>query len=121
MTHPVLSRVSPEKVNQEIADSKELLEARLGCEVRDFAFPFGKPRDCGQIGAERLSRLGLRSAMTTIVGVNQPGADRFRLRRVVQGEESSLAMFAYRLQRLFFHPWDEELNGDRNTGSPAAS
>ena len=112
MTHPVMSRVSPETLDYEIAASKALVEARLSCDVRDFAFPFGKPKDCGQIDANTLTRLGLRSAMTTIVGVNQPGTDCFRLRRMVQGDESSLAMFAYRLQRLFFHPVDEELNGN---------
>ncbi len=121
MTHPVLSRVSPEEWNRQIADSKALIEARLGCEVRDFAFPFGKPKDCGAIAAEKLSRLGLRSAMTTIIGINQPGTDCFRLRRMVQGEESSLAMFAYRLQRLFFHPVDEELNGNMSPAARAAS
>ena len=47
--------------------------------------------------------------MTTILGVNEPGHDRFRLRRMVQGDELSIAMFAYRLQRLFFRPVDEEL------------
>ena len=79
--------------------------------MEDFAFPFGKPADCGAIGANVLSALGLRTAMTTIVGVNEPGADSFRLRRMVQGEEPSIAMFAFRLQRLFFRPADEELTG----------
>ncbi len=108
-THPVLSRLTPDALQREVAESKCLIENRLDAMVEDFAFPFGKPRDCGTIGAKLLSSLGLRTAMTTIVGTNQPGTDRFRLRRMVQGEELSIAMFAYRLQRLFFHPVDEEL------------
>ena len=119
MTHPVLSRVSPEGVAREVSDSKSLIEARLQCEVRDFAFPFGKSKDCGSIGRNILSRLGLESAITTIVGVNQPGIDCFRLRRMVQGEESSIALFAYRLQRLFFNPVDEELSS--SISEPALS
>ena len=109
MTHPVLSRLTPDAVRQEVAESKWLIENRLGVQVDDFAFPFGKPRDCGSIGRAALSQLGLNTAMTTILGVNEPGGDTFRLRRMVQGNESSIAMFAYRLQRLFFHPQDEEL------------
>jgi peptidoglycan/xylan/chitin deacetylase (PgdA/CDA1 family) len=108
MTHPVLSRLDPDAMRAEVVDSKRLIENRLDMHVSDFAFPFGKPRDCGTIGASTLQEFGLKTAMTTIVGVNQPGADLFRMRRMVQGNEVSLSMFAYRLQRLFFHPVDEE-------------
>jgi peptidoglycan/xylan/chitin deacetylase (PgdA/CDA1 family) len=109
MTHPVLSRLAPDAMQREVAESKCLIEDRLDFTVEDFAFPFGKPRDCGTIGARLLSTLGLRTAMTTILGINVPGTDRFRLRRMVQGDELSIAMFACRLQRLFFCPMDEEL------------
>jgi peptidoglycan/xylan/chitin deacetylase (PgdA/CDA1 family) len=109
VTHPVLSRLAPDAVEREVAESKSVIENRLGSSVEDFAFPFGKARDCGTIGAKLLSDLGLRTAMTTILGINQPGTDKFRLRRMVQGDEPSIAMFAYRLQRLFFYRLDEEL------------
>ncbi len=109
MNHPVLSRLSRDAVRREVAESKWLIENRLNVTVNDFAFPFGKPKDCGSIGAETFEQLGLQTAMTTIVGINEPGCNRYRLRRIVQGNETSLAMFAYRLQRLFFHPEDEEL------------
>ncbi len=108
MTHPVLSRITPDDVQREVAESKGLIEERLGVQVDDFAFPFGKPADCGAIGAKFLSQSGLRTAMTANTGVNEPGADRFRLRRMVQGEDPSIAMFAYRLQELFFRPEREE-------------
>jgi len=114
MSHPVLSRLTAEAVRREVAESKWLIESRLDVKVDDFAFPFGKAKDCGAIGAEALSALGFRTAMTTILGVNGPGTDPFRLRRMVQGEEPSTAMFAYRLQRLFFHPMDEELTAASN-------
>ena len=109
MTHPVLSRLTPDALQREVAESKWLIENRLDAGVEDFAFPFGKPPDCGAVGAKVLSALGLRTAVTTIVGINEPGADRFQLRRMVQGEDPSIAMFALRLQRLFFRSADEEL------------
>jgi peptidoglycan/xylan/chitin deacetylase (PgdA/CDA1 family) len=109
MTHPVLRQLTSDAVQREIAESKLLIESRLDVKVNDFAFPFGKSRDCGTIGVEVLSALGFRSAMTTILGINGPETDSFRLRRMVQGDEPATAMFAYRLQRLLFHPVDEEL------------
>jgi peptidoglycan/xylan/chitin deacetylase (PgdA/CDA1 family) len=109
MTHPVLSRLTPDAAQREVVESKWLIENRLGVPVEDFAFPFGKPGDCGSIGSGALLQAGISTAVTTVVGVNQPGGNLFRLRRMVQGNETSLAMFAYRLQRLFFHPSDEEL------------
>jgi Polysaccharide deacetylase len=108
MTHPVLSRLTSDALQREVAESKWLIEHRVNVQVEDFAFPFGKPKDCGLIGAETLSQLGLNTAMTTIVGINEPGADTFRLRRMVQGDELSVGMFAYRLQRQFFYSEDEE-------------
>jgi len=111
VSHPVLSRLSPEVLRQELVESKSLIEDRVDGVVDDFAFPFGKSRDCGTIGSKVLSALGFRTAVTTILGVNQPNTDRFRLRRMVQGDEPSIAMFAFRLQRLFFCPADEESAG----------
>jgi len=111
MTHPVVSRLTPDALSREVGDSKALMENRLGVQTGDFAFPFGKPGDCGSIGGQVLSALGFRTAMTTIMGINQTGADKFRLRRMVQGEESSVAMFACRLQEILFRPIDEELAG----------
>lgn len=119
MTHPVLSRLTPDAVRREVGESKWLIENRLGVQVENFAFPFGKPKDCGSIGADALSQLGIRTALTTIVGVNEPGGNTFRLRRMVQGNETSIAMFAYRLQRLFFHPLDEELDVAQDNGVQA--
>jgi len=110
MTHPVASRLGPEELRKEVAESKRLIEQRLSSGVDEFAFPFGKPRDCGNAAATLLAELGFRTALTTIVGVNRPGADLFRLRRLVIGDDPSISMFAFKLHQLFFHPVDEELS-----------
>ena len=109
MTHPVTSRLTPESAKSEISMSKSLIEQRLDSEVDEFAFPFGKSRDCGAVDASVLKRLGFQTALTTIVGVNQTDSDPYRLRRLVIGDDPSLAMFAFNLHRLFFHSVDEEL------------
>ena len=108
MTHPVASRLRPEVLKQEVCESKRLIEDRLTDSVADFAFPFGKPQDCGTVGAAFLQPLGFRTALTTIVGVNTSGADAFRLRRMNIGGDCTVATFALALQSLFFSSWDEE-------------
>ncbi len=111
MTHPVASRLGAAALRDEIADSKWLIERRLKSPVDEFAFPFGKSRDCGAVGPAQLENLGFRTALTTIIGVNQPGANMFRLRRLVIGDDISIAKFALTLHQLFFHSVDEEPSG----------
>jgi len=100
MTHPVISRLSRPEMEWEIAESKRLLEERLGAPVRHFAFPFGKHEECGESAVAILARGGFKSAATTEWGLNSPGTHPFYLRRVQIGETTSLAMFAFQLNRL---------------------
>jgi peptidoglycan/xylan/chitin deacetylase (PgdA/CDA1 family) len=104
MTHPAVSQLTDTQLETEIGQSKTLLEERLGNPVRDFAFPFGKTEDCGTAASCVLVRWGYRSAATTLEGINVPGDDPYELRRVQFGEERSLAMFSFRLSRLFLSP-----------------
>ena len=112
MTHPVVSRLLPGRMRDEIAGSKNLIEERLNEGVHEFAFPFGKSRDCGTAAPELLKELGFVNAVTTMVGINRPGGNLYRLRRVVVGNDTSIASFALNLHRLFFCPWDEELSAN---------
>ena len=112
MTHPVVSRLSPDRLREEVAGSKKLIEERLLVPVDQFAFPFGKSRDCGTVAAELLEETGFLSAMTTIVGMNRPGGDLYRLRRLVVDNDPSVARFALNLHRMFFCPWDEEVQAN---------
>ena len=109
MTHPVVSRLSPDRLREEVAGSKSLIEERLHVPVDQFAFPFGKSRDCGTVAPGLLKELGFVSAMTTIVGVNRPGDNLYRLRRMVVDNDTSISRFALNLHRMFFCPWDEEV------------
>ena len=110
MSHPAIAQLTPDAAAAEIGQSKRLIEKRLATEVNEFAYPFGKTRDCGTAATPILRELGFAAAMTTITGVNQPGADVYRLRRVVVNNDCSIARFALQLHRLMFHPVDEELS-----------
>ena len=101
VTHPVVSRLTSAELEFELLASKKRLETRLSTPVQDFAFPFGHQADCGVEAAALLRRYGYRSAVTTIPGVNGPGADPFALRRVQVGQEHTAGMFALLLSQCF--------------------
>jgi peptidoglycan/xylan/chitin deacetylase (PgdA/CDA1 family) len=100
MTHPVLGRLDQSALDQEIGESKRLVEQRLNDRVCHFAFPFGKPADIGENAGASLSRFGFTSAATTNWGSNGPEVERYSLRRVQIGEDTTLPMFASRLAML---------------------
>jgi peptidoglycan/xylan/chitin deacetylase (PgdA/CDA1 family) len=104
MTHPVVSQLTSSQLETELKESKELLEQRLANPVAHFAFPFGKPEDCGANTAPVLHRLGYRSAVTTVEGVNWAGDNPYGLRRTQVVNETSLSMFAFKLTQLFLVP-----------------
>jgi peptidoglycan/xylan/chitin deacetylase (PgdA/CDA1 family) len=101
LTHPVVSQLAPQELEQELGASKYILEKKLGVPVLDFAFPFGKASDCSPAALEMLSRCGYRSAVTTVPGVNVPQVNTFELRRLQVGFDGSLARFAFDLGRAF--------------------
>jgi peptidoglycan/xylan/chitin deacetylase (PgdA/CDA1 family) len=117
LSHPVISRLDAAAAEHEISESKRVLEEKLQGPVRHFAFPFGQPADCGTSAQALLARCGYRSASTTIWGVNRPGVSPHALYRVQLGEERSLAMFALKLNQLFF----SGVSSAAPTGSPLVS
>ncbi len=101
LTHPVVSQLAPQELEQELVASKVLLEKKLGIPVLDFAFPFGKAADCSTEALCLLARSGYRSAVTTVPGVNTPQVNPFELRRLQVGFDGSLARFAFEIGRAF--------------------
>ena len=116
MSHPVVSQLSSAELEWEIFESKHILEERLGCQVRHFAFPFGKSHECGESAIAVLAAAGFVSAATTEWGVNSVGSDPFKLRRVQTGEMESLASFAFQLNRVFLRcDVDQFLSSSHNS------
>lgn len=107
VTHRVMSQLAPSEMERELLRSKQIIEQRLQSAIRDFAYPFGQPTDCGNIDVAVLGRCGYRSAATTVWGINRPATNPYGLRRVQVGEEHQLAMFAFKLNELFFRAEEE--------------
>jgi peptidoglycan/xylan/chitin deacetylase (PgdA/CDA1 family) len=78
ISHPVLTALSAEEAEREIAGSKAELEERTGCRVEFFAYPYG--RWSAAVRAAVSERY--RGACATGAGVVQPEADPFALPRV---------------------------------------
>jgi peptidoglycan/xylan/chitin deacetylase (PgdA/CDA1 family) len=101
MTHPAVSQLTESQLDTELGESKRALEQRIGSPAVHFAYPFGKPSDCGTAALPTLVRNGYRSAATTVEGINEPGDNCFELRRSQVGNERSIPMFVFRLNQLF--------------------
>ena len=72
VTHPILSRCTPDRAYEEIAGAKEQLEALIRGKVAAFAYPNGMPgKDFGPEHIEMVRRAGYRFAVTTQRGVAQ--------------------------------------------------
>jgi peptidoglycan/xylan/chitin deacetylase (PgdA/CDA1 family) len=91
-THPILSRCSPERQEEELRVSRDLLRERLG-RAELFAYPNGSAADFTPLTSDLLRRLGYRCALTTTPGLNRTGQDRYALRRVCVGADTALAQF----------------------------
>jgi peptidoglycan/xylan/chitin deacetylase (PgdA/CDA1 family) len=78
VTHPNLPALDDHVARQEIAGSKEQLEAQLDRPVQAFAYPTGL---FGDRERRLVAEAGFRLAVTCEPGVNAPWSDRFALRR----------------------------------------
>ena len=96
VTHPFLSRLTPEQVAWEIGECKRRIEEELQTPANYFAYPNGRKEDFGEWNKAMLREAGYQAAVTTIWGVNYPSTDCMELRRGGPWETSQ-ALFACKL------------------------
>ncbi len=94
LSHPHLRTLAPDAAMKEIAESKALLERRLGKPVIAFSYPYGE-YDPAVI--EMLKRAGYASAVTLATGYRQRADELFALRRIRVSYADTLEEFAGRL------------------------
>ncbi|MFA7436860.1 polysaccharide deacetylase family protein [Castellaniella sp.] len=90
LTHPVLTRVSPEQAAREIRDSRDVLEQLVGEPVRAFCYPYGKLS--AQL-VDLVRAAGYDNATTTQRGLVRPTDDLFTLPRVAVMRSTHLLRF----------------------------
>lgn len=96
LSHPHLRALPADAAAREIAESKRILEKRLGKPVVAFAYPFGE-YDSAVI--EMVKRAGYESAVTLAPGYHQRADELFTLHRIRVSYRDALEDFAKRLPR----------------------
>jgi len=89
VSHPILSRIPETAAVRELRESKQRLEDVTGKPVMGFAYPNGQAADFSQAHVTALVELGYTHACSAVRGVNRPGSDTFRLRRIGVGNDSA--------------------------------
>ncbi|MCF5769068.1 polysaccharide deacetylase family protein [Aeromonas veronii] len=79
LTHPRLSKLTPEQQAHEIQENKRQLEALLGHQLFSFAYPYG---DMNESAKEQAIAAGYRFAVATNSGPKAMHQDPFQIRRI---------------------------------------
>jgi peptidoglycan/xylan/chitin deacetylase (PgdA/CDA1 family) len=85
LTHPHLTRISPQRAREEIFASRKKLEDLFGVPVRHFCHPYG---DWNAAVRDLVVEAGYETACTTEFGVNGAGTSPFELRRITARHRS---------------------------------
>ncbi len=96
MDHRSLGKLPREQVRHQVADSRRILQERLGIEVTSIAYPFGTVKDFNTIVKEEVHTAGYRFACTSVNGMNRADTDRLELSRT-KVEQSDGPIFAWLL------------------------
>lgn len=81
INHPVLSRLSREEQEKEIAGSKKYLEYICGKHVRTFSYPFGGSGDYNDEIIAICKELGFIKVAANVPGIWEKGCDQYQIPR----------------------------------------
>lgn len=93
-THQVLAVCTAADAADELAENCRILEELIGYRPDTFAYPKGELGDFTIEGLRVLQEAGIRAAVTTIAGLNLPGANMLMLNRIPLGD-GPLSRFAW--------------------------
>lgn len=81
-SHPILSQIDGHQAEEEIGDSKRIIEEQLSREVLTFCYPNGQEEDFNEKSISIIQKNGYQCAVTAIPGTNNSRRDLFRLKRI---------------------------------------
>ena len=116
MTHRSLTELTPDEIEREVIESRDVVADKVGAPVETFCYPRGH-------FDERVKQVvraaGFRIACTTMPGCVTPDTHPFSLRRTFIARDDSLRDFARKLDGSFdlLHAARQRLGG----GAPAPS
>jgi peptidoglycan/xylan/chitin deacetylase (PgdA/CDA1 family) len=96
-SHHKLAALDGDSQLRELAESKRILEDRLGLEVAALAYPYGWPGTYTAETKSSAAQAGYRAAFSGLEGINRPGAtDPFEIRRLNIGSGDSAVLLRAR-------------------------
>ena len=104
VTHPQLRELKPSAIRDEVGDSKETIENKLGHEVDSFAYPYAFPQtdsDFKSTLGEFLKEAGYRTGVCTVVGRANRASDPFFLERLPINSWDDDALFQAKLMGAY--------------------
>ncbi len=105
VTHPILSRCTPEQAYAEIGEARETLESLIHGKVTAFAYPNGVPmRDFGPEHVDMVRRAGYTSAVTTHRGAATAQTSLFQIPRFTPWGPSNAKMYLQTMRNLMQRP-----------------
>jgi peptidoglycan/xylan/chitin deacetylase (PgdA/CDA1 family) len=99
-SHPILSKVSKDKLVYEITDSKNLLEQNIGEISKVFCYPNGQPEDFNEDVLEEIKTAGFTSALTTLEETNNKTSNPYLLKRITLDNIKDERTFAFTVSGL---------------------
>jgi peptidoglycan/xylan/chitin deacetylase (PgdA/CDA1 family) len=99
--HVRLAGLSGERLNEETAGARKLLEDSIGRSVQLFAYPYGQLDDFDRSAEQAVQAAGFTSACTTHYGRSNQASDLFRLRRVGIAPWDSVEQFVHKLDGAY--------------------
>jgi peptidoglycan/xylan/chitin deacetylase (PgdA/CDA1 family) len=104
VSHPDFRLLKHDEVENELSQSKKILEDALGAPVKSFAYPFAFPEaDRGFVSrlADLLNKCGYENGVTTILGTSHPGANRWFLPRLPINSQDDLRFLRAKLDGAY--------------------
>jgi peptidoglycan/xylan/chitin deacetylase (PgdA/CDA1 family) len=93
VSHAILSLITPEERERELAGSVQAVSELAGAPCRLFSYPNGRPSDYNAEVRKRLAELGIEAAVTSRPGPSVPTTPRLELRRYPVGADMDAAQF----------------------------
>jgi len=102
-SHPILTRISIDKVEAELYESKRRIEHEIDKQVVTFAYPNGQPSDFNQAVIGCVKKVGFHTAYTLLSGPTRFSSVKrapYQIRRIFLSYKDTLPRFAGKLMGL---------------------
>jgi peptidoglycan/xylan/chitin deacetylase (PgdA/CDA1 family) len=94
--HPILTRLTPQELDQELTESRRRIEVETGMPCRSIAYPNGGPEDVSEDVIAAARRAGYTAGFTIAERFSDPGEDLMAISRLCVMGHLPEVVFEYR-------------------------